>query len=84
MLMPKWQMESHIGDGCVVALVAAGMATGTTVCICLLTNQNLMRFTKESMYVRINNPSMNKNVGKYHLPHIWDEALFNSSELKVK
>ena len=26
----------------------------------------------------------NRNVGKYHLPHIWDEVLDNISELKLK
>ena len=46
--------------------------------------QNLMRAIKEALYVRINNPSLNRNIGKYHLPHIWDEVLFNTSELKLK
>ena len=27
-------------------------------------------------------PSLNRNIGKYHLPHIWDEVLFNMPELK--
>ena len=47
-------------------------------------DQNLMRLIKESIYIRVNNPSLNKNVGKYHLPHIWGEVLFNSPELKIK
>ena len=47
-------------------------------------DQNLMRLIKESIYIRVNNPSLNKNIGKYHLPHIWDEALFNSLELNIK
>ena len=34
--------------------------------------------------MRVNSPSLNKNIGKYHLPHIWDEVLLNSSELKLK
>ena len=29
------------------------------------------------------NPSLNRNVGKYHLSHIGDEILFNTSELKI-
>ena len=41
-----------------------------------------MRTIKEALYIRVNNPSLNRNIGKYHLPHIWDEALFNTSELK--
>ena len=39
---------------------------------------------KAMLYIRVNNPSLNKNIGKYHLPHIWDEVLFNTSELKLK
>ena len=46
--------------------------------------QNLLRTIKEALYIRINNPSLNKNIGKYHLPHIWDEVLHNISELKLK
>ena len=45
---------------------------------------NLSRVIKESMYIRVNNPSLNKNIGKYHLPHIWDEVLVNTTELKMK
>ena len=47
-------------------------------------DQNLSRTIKEALYIRVNNPSLNKNIGKYHLPHIWDEVLFNTSELKLK
>ena len=47
-------------------------------------DQNLMRTTKEALYIRVNNPSLNGNIDKYHLPHIWDEVLFNTSELKKK
>ena len=46
-------------------------------------DQNLIRLIKEALYIRANNPSLNKNVGKYHLPHIWDEVLHNISELKL-
>ena len=47
-------------------------------------DQNLSRANKEALYIRVNNPSLNKNIGKFHLPHIWDEVLFNTSELKLK
>ena len=47
-------------------------------------DQNLRRVIKEALYIRVNNPSLNKNIGKYHLPHIWDEVLFNIPELKLK
>ena len=46
-------------------------------------DQNLKRAIKEAMYIRANDPSLNRNVGKYHLPHIWDEVLFNIPELKI-
>ena len=45
---------------------------------------NLSRLIKESMFIRVNSPSLNKNIGKYHLPHIWDEVLINNTELKLK
>ena len=46
--------------------------------------QNLMRTIKEALYIRVNNASFNRNIGKYHLPHIWNEVLFNTPELKLK
>ena len=47
-------------------------------------DQNLMRLIKEAMYIRANNPLLNKNIGKCHLPHIWDDILNNITELKLK
>ena len=47
-------------------------------------DQNLIRAIKEAIHIRMNNPSLNRNMGKYHLPHIWDEVLLNNSELKLK
>ena len=47
-------------------------------------DQNLIRAIKEAIYIRVNNPSLNNNIGKYHLPHIWDEVLINIPELKLK
>ena len=46
--------------------------------------QNLSRLIKESMFIRVKSPSLNKNIGKYHLPHIWGEVLINNTELKLK
>ena len=46
-------------------------------------DQNLMRAIKEAMYITANDPSLNRNVCKYHLAHIWDEVLFNIPELKI-
>ena len=47
-------------------------------------DQNLIRAIKEAIYIWVNNPSLNRNIGKYHLPHIWDDVLLNISELKLK
>ena len=38
---------------------------------------------KESIYVMVNKPTPNRNVGKYNLHHIWDRVLFNTSDLKI-
>ena len=46
-------------------------------------DQNLMRTIKEDLYIRVNDPSLNRNIGKYHLPHVWDEILFNIPELRL-
>ena len=47
-------------------------------------DQNLMRTMKEALYIRVNNPSLNRNIGNYHLPHMWDKVLLNISELNLK
>ena len=47
-------------------------------------DQNIIRTIKEALYIRVNNPSLNRNIGKYHLPNIWDEVPLNTLELKSK
>ena len=47
-------------------------------------DQNIARSIKEATLIRVNDQSLNRNIGKYQLPHIWDEILVNSSELKLK
>ena len=47
-------------------------------------DNSLARTIKESIYIGVNNPTLNRNIGKYNLPHIWDNILFNISELKMK
>ena len=47
-------------------------------------DNSLARTIKESIYIRVNNPTLNRNIGKYNLPHIWDNILFNIPELKMK
>ena len=46
-------------------------------------NQGLARTIKESIYIRLNNPMLNRNIGKYNLNHIWDRVLFNTPGLKI-
>ena len=46
-------------------------------------DQNLTRAIKEGLFIRVNDPSLNRNIAKYHLPHIWDEVLHTTSELKL-
>ena len=38
---------------------------------------------KESIYIRVNNLTLNRNVGKYNLYHIWDRVLFNTPDLNI-
>ena len=47
-------------------------------------DQNLTRAIKEALFIGVKDPSLNRNIGKYHLPHIWDEVLHKTSELKLK
>ena len=47
-------------------------------------DQNLKRSIKEAISIRVNDPSLNRNIGRYQLPHIWDEILMNSPELRFK
>ena len=47
-------------------------------------DQNLTGAIKEALFIRVNDPSLNRNIGKYHLPHIWVEVLHKTSELKLK
>ena len=39
---------------------------------------------KGAIYLRVNNPTLNKNIGKYNLPHIWDKVLYSISDIKTK
>ena len=47
-------------------------------------DNSLARTIKESMHIRVNNPTLNRNIGKYNLPHIWDKLLLSIPELKKK
>ena len=45
---------------------------------------NLSRNIKESIYIRVNNPTLNNNIGKFNLPHIQDRVLLNTKGLNLK
>ena len=36
-----------------------------------------------SIFIRVNNPTLNQNIGKYNLSHIWNKVLFNTPGLKL-
>ena len=44
---------------------------------------NLARNIKESIYIRVNNPTLNNNIGKSNLSHIWDRVLLNTKGLTL-
>ena len=50
-------------------------------------DQGLTRTIKESIYIRnnirINNPTLNRNIGKFNLYHTWDRVLLNTLDLKI-
>ena len=46
--------------------------------------QNMARTIKEAIYITVNNPTLNRNIGKYNLSHIWNKVLFSIPELKTK
>ena len=46
-------------------------------------DHGLARTIMESIYIRVNNPTLNRNVGNYNLHHIWDSILFNTPDLKI-
>ena len=41
------------------------------------------RTIKESIYIRVNNHTLNQNIGKYNLNQIWERVLFNTPGLKL-
>ena len=47
-------------------------------------SQGVTRNIKEAMYICVNDPSLNRNLGKYQLPHIWDKVLQDTPSLQLK
>ena len=46
--------------------------------------QGPSRNVTEAMFIHVNDPSLNRNLGKYQLPHIWDNILQGTPALQVK
>ena len=47
-------------------------------------SQTTTRTIKEAMLIRVNNPSLNRNIGKFQLPHILDKVLLNTCDPHLK
>ena len=45
---------------------------------------NSTRTFKEAMFIMFNDPSFNKNLGKFQLPHTWDEVLNDTPAFYLK
>ena len=45
---------------------------------------SLARNIIESIFIRVNNPTLNRNIGKFNLPHIWDRVLLKTPGLNLK
>ena len=46
--------------------------------------QGSSRNIKEAMFICVSDPSLNRNLGKYQLPHVWDNILQDTPALQVK
>ena len=47
-------------------------------------DHSIARSIKEAILIRVNDPSLNRNIGKYQLLHIWDDVLVKSPELELR
>ena len=47
-------------------------------------SHTITRAIKEAMFIRVSDPSFNRNIAKYLLLDIWDEVLLNTPDLHLK
>ena len=47
-------------------------------------DHGIARTIKESIYIRVNNQTLNRNIVKFNLHHMWDRVLLNTPGLKIK
>ena len=45
--------------------------------------QGHTRLIKESICIRVNIPTLNRNIDKFQFIHIWDRTLFSTPDIKV-
>ena len=45
--------------------------------------QDIIRLIKESIFIRVNDPTLNRNIGKFQLSPLWDRVLFSTPNIKV-
>ena len=45
--------------------------------------QDIIRLIKESIFIRVNNATLNRNIGKFQLSHLWYRVLFSTPNIKV-
>ena len=46
--------------------------------------QDITRLIKESVFIRVNNPTLNRNIGMFQLlSDIWDRVLFGTPNIKI-
>ena len=46
-------------------------------------DHGLARTIKDSIYIRVNNSTHNRDIGMYNLHHIWDRVLLNTPDFKI-
>ena len=46
--------------------------------------QGLTRNIKKAMYIKVNDPSLNRNLGKFQIPQVWDQVLKDTPSLHLK
>ena len=47
-------------------------------------DHGIARTIKESIYIRVNNPILNRNIDNFNLHHIWHRILLSTPGLKIK
>ena len=47
-------------------------------------SQGITRNIKKAMFIRVNDSSLNRNIGNYQLLHIWDQILQDTPTLQLK